>query len=217
MSLAQTLFDFITYVMQYGGPTVGYADVFGLMALALTVSIPSEIILPFAGYLVWTRFFSNFWLVLVVATAGSLVGTVIDYAIGYYLGREAILRYGRYIHLSEKSLVSSENWFKKYGPLAVLLTRFVPLVRTVVAFPAGIAEMKMAQYLLYSTIGLVIWNAALIYVGILVGPSVQSIINSLSSAFDLISVAAVIIAVIVLYFWFRRPKKSKDEQKEATT
>ena len=205
MSLASAVFSFVTGVMK----SAGYPGIFALMILALAVSVPSEIILPFAGYLVYTREF-NFWLVLVVASVGSIVGTVLDYAIGYYLGRSAILRYGKYIHLSEKNLVTSEKWFLKYGSLAVLLTRFVPLIRTVVAFPAGIGEMKMNRYLAYSTVGLVAWNAALIYIGYVVGPSVNSIINSLSSSFTVIEILAVLIAGIVLFFWIRRSnEKSK--------
>lgn len=192
--------------------SAGYPGIFGLMILALAVSVPSEIILPFAGYLVYTREF-DFWLVLVVASVGSVVGTVLDYAIGYYLGRPAILRYGKYIHLSEKNLVTSEKWFLKYGPPAVLLTRFVPLIRTVVAFPAGIGEMKMTKYLAYSTVGLVVWNAALIYIGYVVGPSVNPIINSLSSSFTVIEILAVLIAGIVLLFWIRR---SNEKSKKAT-
>jgi membrane protein DedA with SNARE-associated domain len=193
--------------------SAGYPGIFGLMILALAISVPSEIILPFAGYLVYTGVF-NFWLVLVVASIGSIVGTVIDYAIGYYLGRPVILRYGKYMHLTEKNLVTSENWFKKYGPPAVLLTRFVPLIRTVVAFPAGIGEMKMSRFLAYSTVGLVVWNAALIYIGYVVGPSVKSIINSLSSSFTVIEIVAVLIAGLAIYLWMRRANEKSKKQVE---
>jgi membrane protein DedA with SNARE-associated domain len=196
----------------------GYGGIFVLMVLeSATLPVPSEIVLPFAGFLVYQGIF-NFWIVLSAASIGSLLGTLIDYFLGYYLGRAAILRYGKYIHLSEKNLISTENWFKKYGPITVLLARFVPLIRTLVAFPAGISEMKIPKFLVYSVIGIVLWDAALIYIGYLVGPSVNGIISALSSDFTIVEVLAVVIAAVALYFWVRRSaQKSKNQigQKDA--
>src|SRR5487761_1705449 len=179
MSLTQSLFNFIVHLMA----TAGYGGIFALMVLeSATLPVPSEVVLPFAGYLVFQGTL-NFWLVLIVASAGSLLGTLIDYAVGYYLGRAAIIRYGKYVHLGEKSLISSEKWFNKYGPITVLIARFVPLIRTLVAFPAGVAKMKISKFLAYSIVGIVIWDAALIYIGYVVGPSLNSIIAALSSSF----------------------------------
>lgn len=210
MSLAQVVFNFVVHVMA----TIGYGGIFVLMIVALTISIPSEVILPFSGYLVFERTF-NFWLVLIAASLGSILGTMIDYAIGYYLGRAVVIRYGKYLHLNESSLIGSENWFRKYGDIAVLLTRFVPLIRTLIAFPAGIGEMKVWKFLLYSTVGIVIWNGVLIYIGYSVGPSVQTIINALSSAFTLIEVVSVVVAGLALFLWIRRPRKELHEKESA--
>ncbi|MHB1909160.1 MAG: DedA family protein [Nitrososphaerales archaeon] len=208
MSLASTLFNFVTGILQ----STGYAGIFGLMLLeSATLPIPSEVVLPWAGYLVYTGTF-NFTFALVAASIGSLVGTLIDYWIGYYLGRPAIVRYGKYARLNEKHLVMSENWFKKFGSITVLLARFVPLVRTVVAFPAGIAEMKLWKFIAYSIVGIVIWDAALIYLGYVVGPSVQSIINSLSSDFTILEVLAVIVGIALLYFLIKRSNRSTNEE-----
>ena len=208
MSLASTLFNFVTGILQ----STGYAGIFGLMLLeSATLPIPSEVVLPWAGYLVYTGTF-NFTFALIAASIGSLAGTLIDYEIGYYLGRPAIVRYGKYAHLSEKHLVMSENWFKKFGSVAVLLARFVPLVRTVVAFPAGMAEMKLWKFIAYSIVGIVIWDAALIYLGYLVGPSVQSIINSLSSDFTIIEVLAVVAGIVLLYFLIKRSNRATREE-----
>lgn len=194
--------------------TAGYGGIFALMVLeSATLPVPSEVVLPFAGYLVYQGTM-NFWMVLIVASAGSLLGTVIDYAVGFYLGRAAIIRYGKYVHLSEKNLVSTEKWFKKYGPITVLIARFVPLIRTLVAFPAGIAEMKIPKFLAYSIVGIVIWDAALIYVGYIVGPSVNSIIASLSSSFTVVEILAVVIAALVLFLWARRSNKQSKKRTE---
>ncbi len=181
-----------------------------------TLPVPSEVVLPFAGYLVFTGQM-NFWIVVIVASIGSLVGTMIDYAIGFYFGRAAILRYGRYVRLSEKHLTLSENWFKKYGPITVLLARFVPLVRTLIAFPAGIAEMKMAKFLGYSVIGIVIWDAALTYVGYVVGQNWNTLTKNLQTIFDVVGIVAVVLAAIYLFFRWRRTNVEKvPEEKQPT-
>ena len=125
-----------------------------------TFPVPSEVILPFAGYLVFQGQL-NYWLVVIVATVGGIIGALIDYSIGYYLGRAAILRYGRYIRLNEKHLKITEKWFAKHGNITVLLTKFVPLMRTLIGFPAGISEMKIWKFVLYSGAGIVVWNAIL--------------------------------------------------------
>ena len=123
-----------------------------------TVPIPSEVILPLAGYYLVYLGHLNFWLVVIVASIGSLLGTLIDYTIGYYLGRAAIVRYGRTVRLNEEHLKTAEGWFKRHGNAAVLLARFVPLIRTLIVFPAGIGEMNLAKFIGYSIVGIFAWN-----------------------------------------------------------
>jgi membrane protein DedA with SNARE-associated domain len=189
----------------------GYAGVFALMvAESATLPIPSEIVLPLAGFLVFQGQL-NFVATVIVASIGSLIGTLIDYSIGYYLGREAILRYGRVVRLNENHLKTTERWFAKHGEMIVLLARFVPLIRTLVAFPAGIAEMKLWKFISFSIVGIVIWDAILIYLGYLFGANYNSIINTLTSLFTPIEVAAVVIAIIALVWWVRKPAPQKKE------
>jgi membrane protein DedA with SNARE-associated domain len=189
----------------------GYAGVFVLMALANSlIPIPSEVILPVAGYLVFLGQL-NFWVVLIVSSIASLIGTLVDYWIGLYLGRAAILRFGRYVRLNENHLKTSEKWFAKYGEITVLLMKFVPLVRVLVAFPAGFAEMKLWKFILFSTIGIFVYGAILIYVGEFFGANYTSIVSSLSNAFLVIEILAVIVAAIVLFLWFRRKAPQKEE------
>src|SRR5580704_6771726 len=148
MTLSEQIFNLVTSLMEKSG----YAGIFVLMVLeSATVPIPSELILPFAGYLVFLGQL-NFWLAVLVASAGSLVGTMIDYLIGYSLGRAAILRYGKFIRLEERRLETAERWFARHGNVVVLLARFVPVIRTLIAFPAGIAEMKIWKFVLFSSI-----------------------------------------------------------------
>jgi len=189
-----------------------------MVAESATLPVPSEVVLPLAGFLVYQGQF-NFAVVVIVASIGSLIGTLIDYGIGFYLGRAAILRYGRVVRLNENHLKTTERWFAKHGEMIVLLARFVPLIRTLVAFPAGIAEMKMWKFISFSIIGIVVWDAILTYLGYLFGQNYQSIINALSNAFTPIEVAAVIVAILVLVLWVRRrtPQKEKPDTPESSS
>jgi len=179
-----------------------------------TFPVPSEVILPFAGYLVFQGQL-NYWLVVVVATLGGIIGALIDYSIGFYLGRAAILRYGRYIRLNERHLKTSERWFAKHGNITVFLSKFVPLMRTLIGFPAGISEMKIWKFVLYSGVGIFVWNAILVYVGFLAGQNSSKIIAALSSAFTLVEVLVAILLVVGLLFWLRRRPITQGKNPEA--
>lgn len=197
------MFNFALNLMDQAG----YAGIFILMVLeSATLPVPSEVVLPLAGVLV-AQGHLDFWLAVAVASVGSLVGTMIDFAIGYYLGRAVVLRYGRYVRLSEKHLKMSEQWFAKYGSVAVLFARFVPLIRTVVAFPAGIAEMSIPKFLAFSAVGIVAWDAILIYIGDVAGQNSTQIIDELHSIFTYLEIAAVVIAVLAVAFYIRRQRR----------
>src|SRR3989440_12927195 len=182
-----------------------------------TLPVPSEIILPVTGFLVYNHTL-DFWPAVAVASLGGLFGTIIDFSIGFYLGRPAVIRYGRKIGLSEQHLMIAERWFARRGSLAVLLARFVPLLRTVIAFPAGIAKMKIGKFLAYSTVGIVIWDIILIYLGVLAGQNASSIISTLDAILPLIGYAAIVGLILVLLYFSRKPRKkeSPDEGKHAT-
>jgi membrane protein DedA with SNARE-associated domain len=187
----------------------GYLGIFFLMVLeSATLPVPSEVVLPLVGYLVFQGQI-EFWLAVIVASIGSIVGTLIDFAIGYYLGRPAILRYGKVIRLSEKHLITTEKWFTKYGPIVVLLARFVPLIRTLVAFPAGVAKMNLAKFIAYSFVGIFVWDAVLIYLGDQVGANYSQIVNSLHNYFTPIEIAAVILSAVVIFLVYRRSLRTK--------
>ncbi len=205
MAFSDTIFNFAVNTMSQAG----YLGIFALMVMeSATLPVPSEIVLPLAGYLVYTGQI-EFWSAVVVASLGSLVGTTIDYVIGFYLGRLAILRYGRWVRLTEHHLERSESWFEKYGNPAVLLARFVPLVRTVIAFPAGIAKMSFAKFLAFSAVGIFVWDAILIYLGELAGQNKDLIVNTLQSTFTLVEVAAVLLLFAALYVFSRRKRPKR--------
>jgi membrane protein DedA with SNARE-associated domain len=200
MSITEQIFSFATSTMQ----NAGYGGVFFLMLMeSATLPVPSELVLPFAGYLVFLGKF-DFSLAVIVASVGSIAGTLIDYFAGYYVGRAAVVRYGRFIHLDEGRLRTAERWFDGRGELTVLLARFVPLVRTLIAFPAGIAHMQLWRFMAFSAVGIFAWDALLIYLGLAAGQNSASIISALTNAFTPIELAAVVLGGIILWAVIRR-------------
>jgi len=205
LSLNDTIFNIALNLLSQWG----YTGVFLLMTLeGATLPVPSEIVLPLTGYLVYQGRL-EFWTAVAAATLGSLAGTIADFGVGYYLGRPAVLRFGRNIRLREHHLMIAEGWFAKYGNAAVLLARFVPLLRTVIAFPAGIAKMKIGKFLAYSTVGIVTWDIVLIYLGVLAGQNASSIIGTLDAVLPLIGYAAIAGLILVLLFFSRKARKKE--------
>ncbi len=187
---------------------LGLLGIFALMVMeSATLPIPSEVVLPLAGYLVYLGR-ADYWTVVAVASVGSLVGTMIDYSIGYSLGRAAVLRFGKVVRLNEGHLRLVERWFGRYGTSTVLLARFIPLVRTLVAFPAGLAKMKVAKFLGYSAVGIVIWDAVLVYLGVVAGQSGEAIIGFLQSFYLPAGITAIVAILALVYLRLRRRSRA---------
>jgi membrane protein DedA with SNARE-associated domain len=202
MTITGLIFDTIVNLLNQ----TGYLGIFILMvAESATLPVPSEVVLPLGGYLV-SQGRLEFWSTVAVATIGSLVGTMVDYGIGYYLGRPAVLRYGRVVRFSEKRLETTERWFAAHGKSVVLLARFVPLLRTLIAFPAGLVKMDVKRFLIYSAVGILIWDISLVYLGELAGQNSTAIANTLQGYFLPLGIAAVIIAGIFVYRELRTPR-----------
>ncbi len=159
------LVQFVTHVIQSGG----YAGIAALMGIeSACIPLPSEIIMPFAGYLVYLGHFNLFW----VATAGALgcnLGSVIAYWIGAKGGRPLVERYGKWVLMSHHDLDRMTFFFQKYGSVTVLLGRLLPVVRTFIAFPAGIAKMPQLRFHIYTFVGSWPWCYCLAYVGMRLG------------------------------------------------
>ncbi len=147
----------------------GYPAVFFLMILeSMVFPIPSEAVMPFVGFSVSINVF-NFLGALLASTAGSLIGSLLSYHIGAYGGRPAIKKWGRYLLLNEEHLFSAEKFFQKHGESAVFISRFVPVVRHFISIPAGIGKMNIFKFSFYTVIGAGLWNAFLIYFGMVLG------------------------------------------------
>jgi membrane protein DedA with SNARE-associated domain len=149
--------------------STGYLGVVALMAIeSACIPLPSEIIMPFAGYLVYTGHFSLFW----AATAGAIgcnLGSVIAYEIGYYGGRPLVEKYGRYIWISGHDLDMADRFFLRFGAAAVFIARLLPVVRTFIALPAGVARMPRLRFHIYTFAGSWPWCFVLAWIGMKLG------------------------------------------------
>jgi membrane protein DedA with SNARE-associated domain len=194
---------------------VGYLGVALAVALETIVApIPSEVILPMAGWKVsqsaadasvlepLTALGWNIPLAVAFATAGSVVGAVVGYAIGAWGGRPLLDRYGRYVGIGAEDLNRADRWFERWGSWAVFVGRMVPLVRTFVSYPAGISRMPMGRFLLFSTLGSLPWNLALIYAGFVVGENYPQIEAALKPYEYVIYVIVIGVVLVLLGRWW---------------
>lgn len=167
--------------------------------------IPSEIIMPFSGYLVAIGKFA-LWPVIIWGAVGNLIGSIIAYFVGIYGGRAFIKKYGKYILLSQEELDKSENFFKKYGSLSIFFSRLLPIVRTFISLPAGIARMPFWKFCFYTLIGSLPWSAFLTYTGIFLGENWRSI-EVYFRRFDWL---IGILIIITISYWLYKKLKSKE-------
>ena len=167
------------------------------------IPIPSEIVIPFAGFLAYMGEM-NIWLIVLVSSFANLTGSIIAYEIGKYLGRGFIERYGKYVLLNMKHVELVERWFDRYGSLTVLFSRILPVVRTVNALPAGIGKMNFPKFCIYTFIGSIPWNLALVLVGYLLKEN-WSLLEKYSLYIDIL---AVFVAVAVIFYVARRIRVS---------
>jgi membrane protein DedA with SNARE-associated domain len=199
---------------------VGYLGVAIAVALETIVApIPSEVILPMAGWKVsqsaadpsvvepLTGLPWNLVLAVLFATAGSVTGAVAGYYIGAWGGRPLLDRYGRYVGIGASDLDRAHEWFERWGGWAVFFGRMVPLVRTFVSYPAGISRMSMRKFLLFSTLGSLPWNLALIGAGFVVGENYPQIEAALKP-YEYVIYAVVIVGVVVLAVRWWRGRRS---------
>ena len=191
---------------------LGYAGVVLLMAIESScIPLPSEIIMPFSGYLVYTGHF-NLWWVGVAGAVGCVLGSIVAYYIGMYGGRPLIEKYGRYILVSRHDLDLADRWFKKYGEIIVFASRLLPVVRTFIAFPAGVARMNMPRFIIYTFLGSLPWCLGLAYVGQLLGEQwdKNDTLKTWFHRFDF-AIGMVIVAGAVWWVW-RHVKNSRTPQ-----
>lgn len=179
--------------------STGYFGVAALMALeSACIPIPSEVIMPFSGFLVSTGRF-DFWLVVLWGTLGNLIGSMAAYRVGFSGGRPLVQKYGKYVLISGRDLDLADRWFKKYGQATVFFSRLLPIVRTFISFPAGVAKMDFRKFALYTILGSLPWSFALTYLGVAMGENWPLLEVYFRKSQWLI--AGLIIAGIIWWVW----------------
>ncbi len=186
-----------------------------MMAESACILIPSEIVVPYGGFLA-AQGHTHLWAVIVVACAANLVGSSIAYFVGRYGGRALFLKYGRYVLVSPHHLDKAEGWFDRRGEVTVFFTRMMPGVRTFISLPAGIARMNVGKFLLYSALGSIPWNIGLAYLGYGAGKAaganawenLQAQFSRYNEIFYIV-LAVFVVAVISYGIWHLRRRKNR--------
>lgn len=211
--MEQALFDIIRnwYI------ATGYIGIVLAMALeSCCIPLPSEIVMPLAGLFVATGEATSTGKLSLVGVAlagaiGCLIGSAVAYWIGATGGRPLLLRYGKYILISQADSDRADHWFAKYGSPVAFFSRLLPVVRTYISLPAGISRMNFGKFMLYTFLGSLPWTFALAYVGYLFGPALQQKISQLSTIFHGLDVVIVLVllALAGLYV-YRHIKHDRD-------
>jgi membrane protein DedA with SNARE-associated domain len=182
--------------------SAGYLGIAALMTVeSACIPIPSEIIMPFSGYLVSTGRFD----LLLVATAGAIgcnIGSTIAYTAGRYGGRPLVEKWGPYILVSRRDLDDADRFFARYGGIAVLVGRLLPVIRTFIALPAGIARQPQLKFQVYTFVGSWPWCFALAVIGFKLGQrwNTDPRLRAVMHRFDLVVLAIVVLGA-VWYLW----------------
>jgi len=205
---------------------VGYLGVMLAMAIeSAMVPLPSELILPFAGFLVsdasqlepisgqpW-----SFWIVVIVGTIGNTLGSLVGYAIGAYGGRPFLERYGKYLLIRQHEIEIADRFFARWGAQTAFFSRLLPIVRTFISFPAGVARMDLRKFIAYSTAGAFLWSTALVWAGVQLGANWEEI-RALLQPFDL-AIAVGVVVLLVAFLWLRlgwpRPGRRRAGDRDA--
>ncbi len=191
--ILEALASFVIYVISQ----MGLPGIVLLMAIeSACIPLPSEVIMPFSGYLVFLGKYS-LWSVGLAGAIGCVVGSIPAYYLGMYGGRPLIEKYGKYILMSRHDLDLADRWFERHGEATVFFARLLPVIRTFIAFPAGVARMEMKRFLVYTFAGSLPWCLGLAYIGMVMGekwPTLRQYFHK----FDLL-IGAVILAGIIWY------------------
>ncbi len=200
--MLSSLVSSVTTFIQHLYSTFGYGGIVVAMALeSCLIPLPSEIVMPLAGTLVGTAVASgphfNLWLVALFGALGSVIGSAVAYWIGALGGRPFVMRYGRYILVSRHDFDVADRWFLTYGSAITFFSRLLPVVRTYISVPAGIARMSFGKFLAYTFLGSLPWCLLLAYIGEQLGPKYTELSTTFRGLDAVIVVAFV--ALVVLY------------------
>lgn len=179
--------------------TSGYLGVFLLMAAESTmVPLPSELVMPFAGYLAYTGKF-NFVYVIFISGLGTVFGSLVSYYIGEYGGEPFLEKYGKYLLINKKDLEWTHKWFANHGEKTIFISRFIPVVRHLISIPAGIAEMNIKRFTIFTFLGGFLWNTFLAYLGYLLGQN-WTLVHHYTKPLSYVVVVLLIAGVVFFVY-----------------
>jgi membrane protein DedA with SNARE-associated domain len=201
MGLTDFLVHYNTLLISY----LGYSGIFMLMALeSMIFPIPSELIMPFAGFLIVMGHF-GLVPVIVASSLGSIAGSLISYGMGT-LGEPVVLRYGRYLLLNRHHLEWTELFFFRHGGKTIFISRFIPVVRHLISIPAGLARMSLIPFILFTVTGATLWNGFLTYLGMRLKEN-WWVIQRYTHILDYFVVAGLVGVVVYLVWKVKRARK----------
>ena len=178
---------------------LGYGGIVLLMGIeSACIPLPSEVIMPFAGYLAYRGEFS-LWGAAVAGASGCVLGSLVAYFIGFYGGRSLVYKYGRYVLISHRDLAMADRWFVRHGGITVFIGRLLPIVRTFIALPAGISRMPFLPFVIYTFIGSLIWCYGLAWIGLKLGENWHTL-GKYFHRFD----AAIAMFLLIGAVWYLR-------------
>lgn len=179
--------------------TLGLWGIVVMMAIeSACIPLPSEVIMPFSGYLVSQGRFT-LWQTAVAGAIGCVVGSMVAYAVGRYGGRQFIWKYGKYVLISHHDMETADRWFDRHGQFAIFFSRLLPVVRTFISLPAGIAKMRFGMFVLWTFVGSLPWCYVLAYIGFKMGDNWDTL-GVYFHKFDAV-IGIVIVAGIVWWVW----------------
>lgn len=186
---------------------MGYPGIFLLMAMESSViPIPSELVMPPAGYLAHQGEL-NIWLAILCGTMGSLVGAYVNYFAAHYLGRPLILKYGKYVWITEAKFAKVETFFHKHGEISTFIGRLLPVVRHLISLPAGLAGMNHGKFALYTLLGAGMWVTVLAWIGWFIGKEQALIMRYSHQA--VLGVVIFSTLLVAVYVWLHKRKSAR--------
>jgi membrane protein DedA with SNARE-associated domain len=199
MGITEFLAAYITRFMN----ETGYITVVVAMAMeSMIFPVPSEAVMPFAGFLVADGKFS-FAGVICFSVLGSMIGSLLSYAIGYYGGRPFVIKFGKYLLLDHSELEATERFFSKYGEAAIFICRFIPVIRHLISIPAGLAKMNVLRFSIFTFLGAGLWNSILTISGFYLWKN-WTVIMKYSKIAD---IAVVLILLFLIFIFIARHLK----------
>ncbi len=196
--------ELVTWLVQTIG-VLGYPGIFLLMAMESSViPIPSELVMPPAGYLA-QQGQMHMAIVILCGTVGSLIGAYVNYFAAHYFGRPLILKYGKYVWITEEKFAQVERFFKDHGEVSTFIARLLPVVRHLISLPAGLAGMNHVKFSLYTLLGAGLWVTVLSFIGYFIGANQDLIMRYSHHALG--GAIALSAAIVLVYIWNHRRKK----------